>query len=115
LLPIALVALVMQILAPIAACWATSIAMSDPLQAASICHTGGDSGPDDQNRGSAAHDGLCAMCVSHAGEAVDAPTAHAFVAYLGQVLIVHWPKAQVATESARITSNTRARGPPALA
>ena len=37
-LPIVLIALVVQILAPIAACWATGMAASDPLQAAFICH-----------------------------------------------------------------------------
>jgi hypothetical protein len=36
-LPIVLLALTVQILAPIAACWAPSIAGSDPLHAAIIC------------------------------------------------------------------------------
>ena len=40
-LPIVLVALVVQILAPIAACWAASIATSDPLLGAAICHDDG--------------------------------------------------------------------------
>ena len=37
-LPIVLIALVVQIFAPIGACWAASIAASDPLAAAVICH-----------------------------------------------------------------------------
>ena len=37
-LPIVLIAVMVQILAPIAACWAASIAASDPLHAAVICH-----------------------------------------------------------------------------
>ena len=42
-LPIVLIALVVQIFAPIGACWAASIAASDPLAAAVICH--GNAGP----------------------------------------------------------------------
>ena len=37
-LPIVLVALAVQIFAPIGACWAVSIAASDPLARAVICH-----------------------------------------------------------------------------
>jgi len=36
--PIVLIALAVQIFAPIGACWAASIAASDPLHAAIICH-----------------------------------------------------------------------------
>src|SRR5947199_8253898 len=37
-LPIVLIALVVQIFAPIGACWAATIAASDPLAGAVICH-----------------------------------------------------------------------------
>ena len=37
-LPVVLIALAVQIFAPIAACWAASIVASDPLGAAAICH-----------------------------------------------------------------------------
>ena len=37
-LPIVLIALMVQIFAPIGACWAASIAASDPLAGAVICH-----------------------------------------------------------------------------
>jgi len=37
-LPIVLIALAVQIFAPIGACWAASIAASDPLSRAVICH-----------------------------------------------------------------------------
>lgn len=40
-LPIVVLALVMQILAPIAASWAAGITVADPLQSASICHSDG--------------------------------------------------------------------------
>ena len=38
-LPIVLIALLVQIFAPIGACWAASIAASDPLAGAVICGT----------------------------------------------------------------------------
>ena len=40
-LPIVLIALAVQIFAPIGACWAASIAASDPLHGAAICHGNG--------------------------------------------------------------------------
>jgi hypothetical protein len=112
-LPIFVLALVMQILAPIAAPWATTIAIAaDPLQTASICHADAGSvsgGPDRQDF---AHDGLCAVCVSHVGAAVNVPRTHAIAAHPGQVLIVCWPEASAALASAGPSSNTQARGPP---
>src|ERR1700761_4855454 len=72
-LPVILIALITQILAPVAACWAAAIAVADPLQSAGICHSDATTGSGDQDRGQYAHDGLCAICVSHAGTAVNAP------------------------------------------
>src|SRR5712691_5309841 len=74
-LPIVLIALVVQIFAPIGACWAASIAASDPLAAALICHgnTGSTSGQSDQT-GHRAHDGCCSVCsVLSTGAPVDVP------------------------------------------
>ena len=45
-LPIVLMALAVQIFAPIGACWAASIAASDPLHAAPICSGGAALGAD---------------------------------------------------------------------
>jgi hypothetical protein len=63
-LPLVLLALAMQVLAPIAACWAASSAASDPLQSAVICHTSDAAAPGagDQTGGPAAHAGSCAIC-----------------------------------------------------
>ena len=62
-LPIVLIALVVQIFAPIGACWAASIAASDPLAGAVICHgnASSTSGQSDQ-AGHRAHDGCCSAC-----------------------------------------------------
>src|SRR3954471_16438488 len=77
-LPIVLIAVLAQIFAPIGATWAASIAASDPLQSAVICH--GDaawaSSQTDQSGPPRAHDGCCSICsVVHSGAAVEAPSA----------------------------------------
>src|ERR1700712_239620 len=63
-LPIVLMALAVQILAPIGACWAASIAASDPLLGAPICSGGAHSGAADTDRTGSqhAHDGACSQC-----------------------------------------------------
>ena len=74
-LPIVLIALVVQIFAPIGACWAASIAASDPLAGAVICHGNAPrtSGQSDQT-GHRAHDGCCSVCsVLQTGAPVDVP------------------------------------------
>lgn len=74
-LPIVLVALLVQIFAPIGACWAASLAASDPLAAATICHgnAGSGTGQGDQT-GHRAHDGCCSVCsVLQTGAPVDNP------------------------------------------
>ena len=75
-LPIVLIALTVQIFAPIAACWAASMAASDPLHAAVICHdnAASSSGQTDQSGQPRAHDGCCSICsVAHAGAPVATP------------------------------------------
>src|SRR3982074_3801839 len=71
--PIVLIALAVQIFAPIGACWAASVAASDPLHAAAICHDDAASAqgqtsqtdPPGQHR---AQDGCCSVCcVLHSG------------------------------------------------
>ena len=62
-LPIVLLALVMQVLAPIAACWAAGQAVADPLAAGVICHSVSEQGgPNDQTGSPTAHAGACALC-----------------------------------------------------
>ena len=79
-LPIVLIAVLVQIFAPVGATWAASIAASDPLRSAAICH--GDAStpnPTDQSGQHRAHDGCCSVCsVVHSGAPVDGP--HAAVA-----------------------------------
>src|ERR1700761_3620697 len=77
-LPIVVIALMVQILAPIAACRAASIAASDPLDAVFICHDGaaatGQSDHSDDPSGSHSHDcGSCLLCGLHGQALVDPP------------------------------------------
>ena len=74
-LPIILIALAVQIFAPIGACWAATIAASDPLAGAVICHGNAapGAGQTDQT-GHRAHDGCCSVCsVLQTGAPVDVP------------------------------------------
>jgi hypothetical protein len=73
-LPIVLLALVMQVLAPIAACWAAGQAVADPLSAAVICHSASaQGGPSDQGTPTA-HAGACALCcLAQATASLDSP------------------------------------------
>ena len=75
-LPIVLMALTVQIFAPIGACWAASIAASDPLHNAAICSGAGAStaGQADQTGEQRAHDGACSQCcVAQAAASADTP------------------------------------------
>ncbi|WP_442894257.1 DUF2946 family protein [Bradyrhizobium sp. AZCC 1693] len=111
-LPIVLLALVMQILAPVAACWAAGIAAADPLQSAGICHSDASTGSGDQGREQYAHDGLCAICATHAAAAADAPKPVGLIHLARRFRPVPWPDAAQTLSSSRIGSNSQARAPP---
>src|SRR5665213_267871 len=117
-LPIVMIALLVQILAPIAACWAASIAASDPLSAATICRDGGDSNaassgnPTDQPGGHHVHDGgCCVSCGSHAPAVLDAPHT-AYATPHQHVLRVFWRAAALTLPGSRAGSHAQARAPP---
>jgi hypothetical protein len=114
-LPIVLIALMVQILAPIGACWAAAIAASDPLPAATICHTDlgrgpGASGQSGQHRG---HDGACAICcAAQASTGLDAPQTTMVAAPYRAVARVIWRDRAAELVRTRIGSNAQARAPP---
>ena len=113
-LPIVLIALAVQILAPIAACWAAGIAASDPLQAAAICHDSGvsNSGQTEQTGQPRAHDGCCSVCsVAHAGALVETPQTAVSVPYL-QPERVLWRDRTPDLFGSRAGSHAQARAPP---
>jgi hypothetical protein len=115
-LPIVLIAVMVQILAPIAACWAASIAASDPLHAAAICHDDGasNSGQTDQTGQPRAHDGCCSFCsVAHTGAPIDAPQAAVATPYRDSARVV-WLDRAPDLFGSRAGSHAQARAPPQL-
>src|SRR6201995_3962437 len=72
-LPIILIALVVQILAPIGATFAAAIAASDPLSAAPICHGGEGGLPVHGDQNGRAHDGVCSVCCAVQAGSPDTP------------------------------------------
>jgi hypothetical protein len=115
-LPIVLIALAVQIFAPIAASWAAAAAASDPLQAAEICHSLPDSsGGTDQGADQHAHDGACLICCAvQASAAVDTPPQIAFPVPYRQTTRVFWRVARADVSHFRTGSNAQARAPPSL-
>jgi hypothetical protein len=117
-LPIVLVALTVQTLAPIVACWAASVAASDPLAAPAICHDNAAStqGQGDNQPGQpGAHDGCCSVCrVAGAGAPVAAPqTAAVTTPYLQSERAV-WLDLAADLLASRAGPHAQARAPPQL-
>jgi hypothetical protein len=115
-LPIVLIALTAQILAPIGACWAASIAAADPLQAAVICHgdTASAPGQADQTGQPRAHDGACALCcVVHAGASIDTPQTTVAAPYRLPERVV-WLDRSPDLFGSRTGSHAQARAPPQM-
>jgi hypothetical protein len=120
-LPIVLMALAVQILAPIATCWAAAIAVSDPLHAAFICHDNGASaqGPADIQDGQTgqprAHHGCCSVCsVANTGAPIDSPQAAAVTTPYLQSKRMVWIERAPDLFGSRAGSHAQARAPPQL-
>jgi hypothetical protein len=114
-LPIVLIAVLVQIFAPIGATWAASIAASDPLHAAAICH--GDAAsvpnPSDQSGQPSAHN-CCSVCnVVHTGAPVGAPQA-TVAAPWRHAARVTWVGMAPDLFSSRAGSHAQARAPPSI-
>jgi hypothetical protein len=115
-LPIVLIALLVQIFAPIGACWAASIAASDPLAGAVICH-GNATAPAGQNdqTGHRAHDGCCSVCsVLQTGAPVDVPLTADAISFDRAPERVVWVEFTSDRNGSRAGSNAQARAPPAI-
>src|SRR3954464_6073782 len=91
-LPLVLLALVMQVLAPIAACLAAGQAVADPLSAAVICHSAGEQGGLNDPAGArGAHAGGCAFCcLAQGGASLDSPPHAALSVPLRHAQRVVW-------------------------
>jgi hypothetical protein len=117
-LPIVMLALAVQILAPIAVCWAAGIAASDPLGAAAICHdasgAAGNQADQPDQTGHHAHDGACAMCcLAHAGASLDTPNTVIAAPYRHPLRVV-WQDVTRQLRDARSSGHAQARAPPSI-
>jgi hypothetical protein len=114
-LPIVLIALAVQILAPIGACWAAAFAASDPLLAVEICHSDPSaiSGQTDQGSKHHAHGGACAICCAvQTGVSFDTPQVASVAVPYREVVRVAWRDHAPELSSLRAGSNAQARAPP---
>jgi hypothetical protein len=113
-LPLVLLALAMQVLAPIAACWATGLAIADPLSAAVICHSASEQGSLNGQTGvPTAHAGACALCcLAQANASLDSPTPAAFSIPVRHAERVVWHPVDAFAIAAPEGSSAQARGPP---
>ena len=113
-LPIVMIALMVQIFAPIGACWAAAIAASDPLATAEICHDSGAVGQaNDQSGDHREHGSACAICcLANTGVSIDTPTLAAVAHPYRAVARVIWHEQAADVAVFRAGSNAQARAPP---
>ena len=114
-IPIVLLAVLVQLLAPIAAFRAVAYAVSDPLYMATICS--GMTSSSDARTGPAQtphhHGDCCAFCAGVDGGSIAAdPPPLVFVILQRQYQRISWLEASVSVPAIRVGSNTQARAPP---
>ena len=116
LIPIVLLAILVQLMAPIAAFRAFADAASDPLYMASICSGMGAAADDAQIvPAKTQHDrgDCCAFCAgSHGGATALAPPPLIFVTLQRQYQRLAWLQAADPMPTVRVGSNAQARAPP---
>jgi hypothetical protein len=117
-IPIVLMAILVQLLAPISAFRAVANAVSDPLYMASIC-SGMVSFPDDAPATPAKtqHDqaNCCAFCAaSYGGVVVLDPPPVLFITLQRQYQLISWLESAEPMRAVRAGSNAQARAPPSI-
>jgi hypothetical protein len=115
-LPIVLIALMVQVLAPVAACWAAAMAASDPLRIAEICHDSASVVADqqgDQNGQHSGHGGGCSICcLASANASIDTPRPVPLGVPYRATVRVAWHEQAVDLSAFRVGFNAQARAPP---
>lgn len=113
-LPLVLLALAMQVLAPIAACWATGLAIADPVSAGVICHSASEQGDLNNQTGTpTAHAGACALCcLAQANASLDSPTYATFAIPVRHAERVLWHPADAFAIASPERAIAQARAPP---
>jgi hypothetical protein len=118
LIPIVLLAILMQLFAPIAAFRAFAYAANDPLYMASICSGMGAAADDTRTApANTQHDrgDCCAFCAgSHGGTAALAPPPLIFVTLQRRYERLSWLEAAEPMPAVRAGSNAQARAPPTI-
>jgi hypothetical protein len=116
-IPIVMLAVLVQLMAPIAAFRVVAYATSDPLYLASIC-SGMTSASDTQTdpaKTQHQHGDCCAYCVgSQSGAVAVDPPPLIFVTLQRQYQQISWLEAAEATAVFRVGSNAQARAPPTI-
>lgn len=116
IIPIVLLAVLVQIFAPVAAFRVVAYAVSDPLYFSSICSDASSS--DQQHPGSdpaQMHGKCCGFCsINHGSAALATPPAPLFVSLQREFQLVSWLQASAAVRTSRLGSNTQARAPPSF-
>src|ERR1700722_7534078 len=112
-IPIVLLVVLVQLLAPIAAFRVVAFASSDPLYPASICSDMAAS-PDEQNAPSAhAHGECCSICaIGHGGGIAVEPPSTVFPTLQLQFQKIAWLEAARPVWTVRVGSDAQAPGPP---
>jgi len=113
-LPLVLLALAMQVLAPIAACLAAGQAVADPLSAAVICHSASEQGGQSDRTGApTAHGAACALCcLAQANASLDSPPQIALAIPFRLAERVVWHAADLSAVAVYRGSSAQARAPP---
>ena len=114
--PIFMIALMVQILAPIGANVAFAAAVSDPLAAAEICHQTAPSQGDDQGGQHQTHDASCVLCCgfSTSAAALGSPEPVTWAAPYRAISNVVWRDDAPQLADSRTGSNAKARAPPSI-
>ena len=114
-LPIVMLAMLVQILAPISASWAFGFAASDPLHLAGICSSSPDAGSGvgdtDQHQITPTCCKLC--CMAQSATPPNDPQV-AFVKLLREAERVDWHDGPASQLDAIANSQAQARAPPAI-
>lgn len=114
-LPIVMLAVLVQIFAPIAACWAATDALSDPFASAICSHltdaTSPQGGQTDQQQ---AHGDCCLICYAAHTATPTADPQSSFSKLARTAAVVVWFEQTPALHRAAAASNAQARGPPVI-
>ena len=115
--PIVLLAVLVQLIAPIAAFRIVAYAVTDPVYMASICSEMGPSADAQTAPAKTQHDhgDCCVFCAAgHGGTIAVEPPPPIFVSLQRQYQRVSWLEAADPISAGRVGSNAQARAPPQL-